>query len=64
MFAESVLCTGVLVTLAGVVVGGISLVRKDENKAMAIIAIPVGIIAMAALALAMFFFLIVTFAAQ
>lgn len=64
IFAESVLCVGALVTLTGVIVAGISLARKDENKVMAIAAIPFGIIAVVALVLAMFFFLLLTFMSQ
>ena len=55
---------GVLVTLAGVVLGDVSLVRKDENKVMTGTAIPVGIIAVVTLAFAMFFFFLMIFMSQ
>lgn len=41
-------CLGILAPLAGIVMGGVTLARKESNKAIAILAILLGLVAMIA----------------
>jgi len=52
-------CLGILAPLVGIVMGGMTLVRKESNTLMAIIAILLGLIAMIATGFMGFFTLLV-----
>ena len=54
LVGETILCLGALGALGGVILGGLSLSKKDPGKALSILAFPVGLIALLLTGVVMF----------